>query len=55
MEAMLKVWKLYRQIKVFAERQGIEIFNATEGSYLDVFERASYQSLFNHKPEVKAR
>ena len=55
MEAMLKVWKLYRKLKVFAEQQGIEIFNATEGSYLDVFERVSYQSLFSHKPEASAR
>jgi len=51
----LKVWKLYRKLKVFAEQQGIEIFNATEGSYLDVFEQVSYQSLFSHKPEASAR
>jgi hypothetical protein len=44
-EAMRKLWKGYRQLGEFADAQGLKIFNATAGGFLDVFPRADYESL----------
>ena len=45
MESLVNVWSGYRKLKSFAEGKGTQIFNATHGGYLDVFERVSYESL----------
>ncbi|MFZ1807724.1 MAG: hypothetical protein WAU36_10900 [Cyclobacteriaceae bacterium] len=45
MEANLKLWKNYRSLKRIAEKKGIKIYNATNGGYLDVFERIDYNKL----------
>jgi len=47
MQSLVKVWKGYRKIAAFAEAKGSRILNATHGGFLDVFERASYESLFD--------
>lgn len=47
MEALLKLWKGYRKLKSFAETHDLQIFNATEGGFLDVFERVKYESVVN--------
>ena len=49
MEAMLAAWKCYRALDNIAGQMGCKIINATDGGYLDVFERAPYHSLF-HQP-----
>jgi hypothetical protein len=45
-ESMRKLWKGYRKLHSLAEAEGIKIFNATAGGFLDVFERVKYESLF---------
>ena len=40
------LWSQYISLKEYAQKSGIKIFNATEGGYLDVFERVRYESLF---------
>ena len=45
MEDMLKLWKNYRSLKSIAEAACIRIVNATDGGYLDVFERENYAEL----------
>ena len=45
-EAMRKLWKGYRKLSEFADAQGLKIYNATAGGFLDVFPRADYESLF---------
>lgn len=46
MEANLKLWKTYRSLKTIATRRNITILNATDGGYLDVFERVRFEELF---------
>ena len=46
LEAMLRLWKGYRNLKMHAEANGFSIFNTTHGGFLDVFERVRYESLF---------
>ncbi len=36
----------YLQLLKYAEKRGIQIFNATDGGYLDLFPRAKYEDLF---------
>ena len=36
----------YLQLMKYAQKRGIEIFNATEGGYLDIFPRVKYEDLF---------
>ena len=36
----------YLQLIKYAEKRGIQIFNATEGGYLDLFPRVKYEDLF---------
>jgi hypothetical protein len=49
---LLSIWQTYRKLHSIAEKKGIKILNATEGGLLDVFERVSYQALFNHEREL---
>ncbi|HBB97307.1 MAG TPA: hypothetical protein DC054_18165 [Blastocatellia bacterium] len=46
-EAMGKLWKGYKKLSSLAAAHGIQIFNATAGGFLDVFERVNYESLFD--------
>jgi hypothetical protein len=45
MEAVLVMWRGYESIRKVAGSEGARIFNATPGSFLDVFERADYESI----------
>jgi hypothetical protein len=45
MRANLRLWTNYRRLKAEAERRGIQVFNATVGGYLDVFDRFDYDKL----------
>lgn len=45
MEAVLIMWRGYESIRKVAEGEGIRIVNATRGGFLDVFERAEYESV----------
>ena len=45
MEIMLNVWTIHEWIKDVASKQGVVIYNATDGGFLDVFERADYKSI----------
>lgn len=49
LEDLLGIWGTYRKLDSIAKRRGIEILNATDRGVLDVFERVSYQSLFNRE------
>jgi len=46
MEAQLRLWYAYEAMQKVANAEGIRIVNATNGGFLDVFERADYGSLF---------
>jgi hypothetical protein len=45
MQALWKLWQGYRRLGSLAQSHGIQIFNATNGGFLDVFERVRYESL----------
>jgi hypothetical protein len=47
MEALLKLWRGYRKLASLAEAHGQQILNATEGGFLDVFERVNYASIID--------
>ena len=47
MESLLRVWKTYERLQLIVKKKNIEIKNATHGGVLDLFERVSYESLFN--------
>ena len=36
----------YQRARCFAEKRGVQIFNATPGGHLEVFERVDFESLF---------
>lgn len=42
MESQLELWRSYGVIRDAAERYGARVLNASDGGFLDVFERASY-------------
>ena len=44
--AVHNLWKQYALMKRIAEKRGIEIYNATIGGSLDLFERVNYEGLF---------
>jgi len=46
MEVMLIVWTIHEWIKDVASKQGVVIYNATAGGFLDVFPRVEFESLF---------
>jgi hypothetical protein len=50
MEAMTMMWQHYLMLKRIARNTGIKIINCTDGGFLDVFERASYEQIVNDKP-----
>ena len=41
------VFSIYKKIKKYAEKNNIEVYNATKGGGLDVFDRVRYESLFS--------
>lgn len=41
-----KHWQNYRSLKNIASQKGIKIINATDGGFLDLFERVQYNSIF---------
>jgi hypothetical protein len=45
MEAVLIMWRGYESIKRVADAHNVRIINATRGGFLDVFERAEYESV----------
>lgn len=45
MRSTLWLWEDYASLKRIAEARGIQILNATDGGFLDVFERVSYDSV----------
>ena len=45
MRANLRLWGDYRNLKREAEKKGVQILNATDGGYLDVFDRVDFDSL----------
>ena len=50
MEAVLVVWKGYEVLKELAQQKGITILNATDGGFLDIFDRVDYRDLIDtHK------
>ncbi len=42
----VKLWKSYKGLQIFALKKGVEIYNASEGSFLDVFPFVDYNGLF---------
>ncbi len=55
MELSLKGWRGYRRLGALAESAGVKILNATEGGFLDVFERVGYETLFDSKESALPR
>lgn len=45
-KTFLQIMNEYRSIKLYSERRGIKIYNATLGGYLEVFRRKNLNSLF---------
>jgi hypothetical protein len=45
MECQLVGWKAYENLARLAALKGIKIFNATDGGFLDVYERANYREV----------
>jgi hypothetical protein len=52
MKSMLKVWRGYHALNARAMERGTRIYNATHGGFLDVFERVSYESIFDDAVEI---
>jgi len=46
MKFMMQFWENYIYLKKIASKLEIEIINATEGGYLDVFNRSKYENIF---------
>lgn len=53
LEDALKVWRGYQALKRRAEAMGLQIINASRGGFLDVFERADFESLISGATEVQ--
>jgi len=53
LKACLSLWEQYKYLREIANKQRTEIFNATKGGLLDVFDRVDYESLFEKKALVK--
>ena len=55
MECALIIWNGYEALLQLAQKKGIEIFNATDGGFLDVFERVDYRHVVsNHSKTTSA-
>ena len=52
LEAVAKLWRGYGNLRRVATDNGRQIINATDGGFLDVFERAPYDSLFDLRDQV---
>lgn len=50
MEAVLNMWRIYGMLRRIAQAQDVRIINVTHGGFLDVFERGSYEQLFQESP-----
>jgi len=46
MEVILTIWRGYEVIQKVAAEEKAQIYNATEGGFLDLFPRVKYESLF---------
>jgi len=46
MENNLRLWRSYHSLKRLAQGRGAHILNATNGGFLDVFDRVEYNSIF---------
>ncbi len=49
MEKMLELWREYRQVREFALARGTRIYNATQGGFLDVFPRVTYEKVLESR------
>jgi hypothetical protein len=49
MESQLILWTGYEKLQDLSLREGCEIINATDGGFLDVFERANYEEVIEVK------
>jgi len=49
LEACLNLWKRYEKLLDYANRNGVKIFNATAGGFLDVFERVRYEEIVGNR------
>jgi hypothetical protein len=50
-ESMLKLWRGYQAIREYARTTGQRIVNATQGGFLDVFDREKFEDVL--KPSAK--
>lgn len=48
LKCVLELWRGYETILKIASNKNINIINATEGGFLDVFERVNYESIFHN-------
>ena len=48
----VKLWSSYQGLRKFALKKGVEIYNASEGSFLDVFPFINYDSIFEKKSDA---
>lgn len=46
MQCQLILWNGYEKLRAYADGQGIEIINATDGGFLDVFRRINFSHIF---------
>lgn len=46
LEKFVYTFRSYIEIEEFARAEGVQIYNATPGSFIDAFERVTYQTLF---------
>ena len=43
---IFRLWEQYKIMREIATQKGINIYNATRGGQLDVFDRVDYDTLF---------
>jgi hypothetical protein len=55
MESQLVLWRAYEALRAMAAQSGIRILNASDGGFLDVFERASYTEVVAAPPAPRPR
>lgn len=49
LESCLRLWNIYEDLREMAKLKGIQIFNASESGFLDVFERKKYETVVSDK------
>lgn len=47
MMANYRLWQNYRSLKNIAEKKGIKIYNATNGGYLDIFDKVNFEDILS--------